>query len=391
MIPIERAHLYVSAGTHQGKKGKNNEDRFGVSAFQVNEDVLTPSLLAVVADGVGGHRAGEVAAEMAVEIVSHVVAESEAKDPKGILTDAIRQANVAITTRAQSSTDFLGMGTTCVCAWIVGDRLYTASVGDSRIYLIRDDEIKQITVDHTWIQEAIDAGILTPEQARGHPNAHVIRRHLGSQRSVVPDFRLRLRPTESDVQSESNQGLPLLPNDQLLLCSDGLTDLVSDDEILNLLLEKQGEDAVDDLMALANEHGGHDNITIILMRVPETGLEHLVKAKPRKSLMVWGLVAAAVLLSIIVFILGSYYWSQSRDNITSSPTQSMVTNATPVQDGQPVLFPTDIAQPENTSTLDTATNQPSNPLTPTLEITVTPQVTYTPWPTSTQAPTEINP
>ena len=389
MIPIDRAHLYVSAGTHQGKKGKNNEDRFGVSAFQVSEDVQTPSLLAVVADGVGGHRAGEVAAEMAVEIVSHEVAESEAKDPKGILNDAIRQANDAITTRAQSSTDFLGMGTTCVCAWIVGDRLFTASVGDSRIYLIRDGEIRQVTVDHTWIQEAIDAVIITPEQARGHPNAHVIRRHLGSQRSVVPDFRLRLSPTESDAESESNQGLPLLPKDQLLLCSDGLTDLVSDDEILNLLLEQPGEDAVDELLALANEHGGHDNITIVLMRVPEKGLGHYALDKPRRSLMIWGLVAGAVLLSVIVLIIGSYYWSQSRDNI-SSPTQSIVTNATAVQGNQPVLSPTDIVQPELTSTLDTAIGEVSTPLTPTLEITSTPQATYTTWPTSTQAPTEIN-
>jgi serine/threonine protein phosphatase PrpC len=389
MIPLDHAHLYVSVGTNPGRKGKNNEDRFGVSAYQVSEDVLTPSLLAVIADGVGGHRAGEVAAEMAVEIVSHVVAESDAKDPGGTLADAIRQANLAITTRAQSSTDFLGMGTTCACVWILGDRLYTASVGDSRIYLLRNNEIKQITIDHTWIQEAIDAGVLMPEQARGHPNAHVIRRHLGSQQSVVPDFRLRLSSTESDTQSESNQGLLLHPDDQLLLCSDGLTDMVSDAEILTILSKDHGENAIDDLIALANEHGGHDNITVIVMRVPEKGLEHVIKGKPQRSLLTWGLAAAAVLLSVLIFIIGSYYWLQSRDDTTSLPTQSMVIEATSIRDDQQMFSPTDVVQPRMTSTVDTATTYTITPPTPTSEFT-TPELTYTPWPTSTQVPTDIN-
>ena len=91
MIPIDRAHLFLSAGTHPGRKGKNNEDRYGVSAYQVGEQDLTPSLMAIIADGVGGHRAGEVAAEIAVEIVSHVVAESNAKDPERTLADGINQ------------------------------------------------------------------------------------------------------------------------------------------------------------------------------------------------------------------------------------------------------------------------------------------------------------
>ena len=389
MILLDRTQFYVSAGTHPGRKGKNNEDRYGVSAYQVSEENLTPSLLAVIADGVGGHRAGEVAAEMAVEIVSHVVAESNAKDPERILTDAIHQANKAITTRAQSSPDFLGMGTTCACTWILGDRLYITSVGDSRVYLIRNGEIKQITIDHTWIQEAIESGALPPEQARGHPNAHVIRRHLGSQKTVVPDFRMRLEPTESDTQSESNQGMKLHPEDQLLMCSDGLTDMVSVEEIFRILSKKKGDEAVDDLLALANEHGGHDNITAIVIRVPETGFDHVVSDKPKRSLLVWGLVATAVVLCVVMVIIGGYYWAQSRGDMTSVPTHSLVIDATSDRKEQQILSPTDDLQDNIPLTPGNATPNSITPLTPTMDNT-TPIATYTPWPTSTVVPTEVN-
>jgi protein phosphatase len=389
MILLDRTHLNVSAGTHPGRKGKNNEDRYGVSAYQVSEEDLTPSLLAVIADGVGGHRAGEVAAEMAVEIVSHVVAESNAKDPERILADAIHQANQAITTRAQSSPDFLGMGTTCACTWILGDRLYITSVGDSRVYLIRDGEIKQITIDHTWIQEAIESGALSPEQARGHPNAHVIRRHLGTQKIVVPDFRMRLEPAESDTQSESNQGMQLHPDDQLLMCSDGLTEMVSDAEIFRILSKKHGDEVVDDLLALANEHGGHDNITAIVIRVPETGFDHVVSEKPKRSLLVWGLVATAVVICVVMIIIGGYYWAQSRGDVTSVPTNSFIIEATSDREEQQILSPTDVLQHNIPLTPGNATPNSITPLTPTMDNN-TPMATYTPWPTSTVVPTEVN-
>lgn len=388
MIPLDRAHLYVSAGTHPGRKGKNNEDRYAVSAYQVGEENLKPSLLAVIADGVGGHRAGEVAAEMAVEIVSHVVAESEAKDPKSTLEDAIRQANNAITTRAQSSPDFLGMGTTCACAWILGDRLYITSVGDSRVYLVRNGEIIQITIDHTWIQEALDAGSLTPEQARGHPNAHVIRRHLGSQQSVVPDFRIRLESTESDSQSESNQGMQLHPDDLLLMCSDGLTDMVSDADILGLLSNKPIHEAVDDLLTQANDNGGYDNITAIVIKVPETGFDHIESEKPKWSPLVWGLVVTAVVLLVVVIIFGGYYWSQNSVDRTSVPTKSFI-EATSDRDENPEISPSDGLEQGISLTPDNATPHPILTLTPTVD-NHTPAATYTPWPTSTTVPTDGN-
>src|SRR3990172_5046815 len=161
------------------------------------------------------------------------------------------------------------MSTTGACAWVIGNRLYIASVGDSRIYLLRGDRIRQITIDHTWVQEAISSGVLSLEQARDHPNSHVIRRHLGSSQPVAPDFRLRLRDDEDDLRAEANQGLPLGPGDQILICSDGLTDLVEDGEIAAMLRSGKPDRALGDLVELANQRGGHDNITMVLLEVPQ--------------------------------------------------------------------------------------------------------------------------
>jgi len=123
------------------------------------------------------------------------------------------------------------MGTTCACAWVIGSQLFIASVGDSRVYLLRNGSLIQLTVDHTWVQEAVEKGILGPEDVRNHPNVHVIRRYLGSSKTPQADTRLRLAKEETDTQAHSNQGLCLLPGDLLLLCTDGLTDVVEDADI----------------------------------------------------------------------------------------------------------------------------------------------------------------
>jgi len=269
MIRSERAHLHVTALSHAGKVGKNNEDRYAVSSYTLGEDDPTPSLFAVVSDGIGGHLAGEVAAELAVNYISQEVAESNAQQPKKILEKAIRIASDAIASHAAVHLDRQGMGGTCACAWVIGERLYIAHVGDSRIYLLRGGAIHQLTTDHTWVQEAIDKGILQPEQARDHPNVHVIRRHLGSAKPPEVDFRLWLRGDENDTQAKYNQGMTLQPGDLLLLCSDGLTDMVWNDEILKTVqsspnLKAAGQALID----LANQRGGHDNITVILVSVP---------------------------------------------------------------------------------------------------------------------------
>ena len=141
MIPVTEAHLYVAASTHPGMKGKNNEDRFAVSAHRLGQEERTPSLLAVICDGIGGHRAGEVAAEMAVEMICRTVAESDGRQPLATLTQAFSNANQIIREQATSDLAQRGMGATSVCAWVIGFQLYTASLGDSRLYFIRGETI----------------------------------------------------------------------------------------------------------------------------------------------------------------------------------------------------------------------------------------------------------
>jgi protein phosphatase len=130
-----------------------------------------------------------------------------------------------------------------------------------------------LTVDHTWVQEAMERGIITADQARDHPNVHVIRRHLGQVELPEVDYRLRLSPEDSVEQARQNQGTQLKAGDILLMCSDGLTDLVWDDEILRLIMTRNAlKSAAEDLVAQANERGGHDNITVILIGVPKEGM-----------------------------------------------------------------------------------------------------------------------
>ncbi|MFM8320047.1 MAG: protein phosphatase 2C domain-containing protein, partial [Chloroflexota bacterium] len=271
MIPAERAHLYAAADTHPGMTGKNNEDRYSVSAFRIEGEKPRPALLALVCDGIGGHRAGEVAAEIAIDTIVRTAAQDSAAQPLELLRQAIQQASQNIYAHAQSDPNRHGMGSTCAAALIIENRLFVAYVGDSRIYLLRGGQIFQLSIDHTWIQEALDAGVITQEQVFGHPNAHVIRRYLGSAAPVEVDTRLRLSPQDSDEQMFANQGTALLPADQLLLCSDGLTDLVRPEEILAALQAHPANsqpEALRQLIALANERGGHDNITIVALQAP---------------------------------------------------------------------------------------------------------------------------
>ncbi|MGA7192298.1 MAG: PP2C family serine/threonine-protein phosphatase [Anaerolineales bacterium] len=271
MNRTQRAHLNVAALSHAGRSGKNNEDRYAVSSFTTDDGF--PAVFAVVADGIGGHRAGEVAAELAVNYISQKVAESNGKKPLEMIESAVDTASQAIASRSASKDDQQGMGSTCVCVWIAEDKLYTGYVGDSRIYLIRDEKIQRLTVDHSWVQEAIEKGIITPDEARNHPNVHVIRRHLGSVELPGVDFRLYLKPKESADEAKKNQGTRLHPGDVLLLCTDGLTDMIWDDEILHVINTRSNlKSMAEDLIDKANERGGHDNITVILLGIPKEGI-----------------------------------------------------------------------------------------------------------------------
>lgn len=269
MIRTTLAHVHVAALSNAGMSGKNNEDRYAVSSFQLSADDPRPAVFAIVADGIGGHRAGEVAAELAVNYVGMHVAESNAKKPLKILENAIHDASQAIASHSAGNDEEQGMGATCACVWIIENRLYTAYVGDSRIYLLRGKYIQRLSIDHTWVQEAYEKGIISAEQMRDHPNVHVIRRHLGGLKLPEVDFRLRIDNEETDEDSINNQGFHLQPGDTILMCTDGLTDLVWDDEIQKTIRsQKDLKSAAETLVSLANQRGGHDNITVVLMAMP---------------------------------------------------------------------------------------------------------------------------
>ncbi len=289
MIRTDRPHLVVTSQSHPGETGKNNEDAFSVTSYEL-EVGMVPSLLAIVADGIGGHQAGEVASRLAIETTVQRVAASSGREPLKVLRAAVIEASHAIQRAASSSSDQEGMGSTLAVAWVIGRKLYTVSVGDSRIYLLRGHALRRLTTDHTWIQEALDHGIIAPEEAHNHPHAHVLRRHLGGAQDPQPDFRLRLGADESDARSQANQGLALRAGDRFLVCSDGLTDLVNDAEIQSILGAQPPATAAQTFVDLARERGGHDNITVIVALVPE------MRRRPR----LFSLLMALVLMLMLV-------------------------------------------------------------------------------------------
>jgi protein phosphatase len=278
MIRSSLPHVHVAALSHAGMSGKENEDRYAISSFVLSKEDPRPAVFAVVSDGIGGHLAGEIAAELAVNYITAGVAESNAKKPVKILETAIQNASQSIASHSAGRDSENGMGATCACVWIIENKLFTAYVGDSRIYLLRGKFIQRLTIDHTWVQEAFEKGIITAEQMHDHPNQHVIRRYLGGIKLPEVDFRLRIDNAETDEESVNNQGFSLEPGDTILICSDGLTDLVWDDEIQKIIRTKKDVRAsAEALVNMANERGGHDNITVVLMSTPK--LEETIKKK----------------------------------------------------------------------------------------------------------------
>jgi len=223
-----------------------------------NEDnylMLAEHGIFIVADGMGGHAAGEVASEMAVRITSQSIgslrglSDEEAGDR---IRRAIRSANDAIFERTLSEHDKRGMGTTATVLVLMPGRYLIGQVGDSRAYLLRDGQLQQVTKDHSYVQEQVDAGLLTPDQARVHPYSNVITRCVGAGIDVAPDIYFG----------------SLDPGDVLLLASDGLTGMLEDEQISNIMESEGGPQVwVDRMVAEANRRGGLDNITAIVVRI----------------------------------------------------------------------------------------------------------------------------
>lgn len=213
--------------------------------------------LFVVADGMGGHAAGEVASEMAARLVAEAYRPVRGMSDDELMAQmvaAIRSANAAIFERTLQEHDKRGMGTTATVLALLPRRYLIGQVGDSRAYVLRGNTLSQITKDHSYVQEQVDAGRLSPEEARVHPYANVITRCVGSSGDVVPDLYIGT----------------LEVGDLLLLASDGLTGMMEDEDLQAILEEGGGlEEKVDRLISEANRRGGLDNITVILVQIEE--------------------------------------------------------------------------------------------------------------------------
>lgn len=230
--------------TDIGRRREINQDY----VFATDQPIGNLPNLLVVADGMGGHRAGDFASKYTVEVLEKEVRNSKETHPEAIIGSAIQTANEKLIQEAESDSRLEGMGTTLVAATIMDRTLYFANVGDSRLYLI-NKEIRQLSRDHSMVEEMVRLGGLTEEEAKHHPDKNIITRAIGVKKRVEPDF-FEYRLKGGDI---------------ILMCSDGLTNMVDDDEIFQIVKSSRDiVEAVENLVQRANENGGADNIGVIL-------------------------------------------------------------------------------------------------------------------------------
>ena len=238
--------MRIYSATDVGQKRKMNQDYVFVSEGPVGN---LPNLF-TVADGMGGHNAGDYASSHAVRILVDEIREDADYNPVKVIRHAIEAANTEIRNRAQEDENLRGMGTTMVVATIVDQYAYIANVGDSRLYVI-SDEIRQITKDHSLVQEMVRMGEISEEEARNHPDKNIITRALGAEKTVDVDF--------FDLKLEKDC--------TILMCSDGLSNMVEDSKIQEIISDPEAD--IDQkgnaLLREANQNGGKDNIAIVLV------------------------------------------------------------------------------------------------------------------------------
>jgi protein phosphatase len=239
--------------TDVGQVRQKNEDSTGRYQPEDNDELAEKGAIFVVADGMGGHRGGEIASELAVETVMSLYYASNEKEPTKTLSECYIEANRRILEKSASEVDLAGMGTTCTTMVIRGKQAYFAHVGDSRAYVLRNGGLIQLTDDHSLVGEMVRSGILSSEDAQTHPKRNVITRSLGTHEDLAPDF--------------PSTPYALTAGDTFVLCSDGLTSMVSDEEVKRIVGSYDAKRACRALIDLANSHGGKDNITVQIVKV----------------------------------------------------------------------------------------------------------------------------
>ena len=232
--------------TDTGVTREMNQDYY----FATDTNLGNLPNLFIVADGMGGHKAGDYASRHTIERVVASISRNSSEEPVTIIQEAISKANELLVAESNEDETKSGMGTTLVIATLVGDKLIVANVGDSRLYVI-SDMVRQITRDHSLVDEMVRLGELNPSEARSHPDKNIITRAIGAQKNVKADF--------FEVE--------LAEDDYVLMCTDGLTNMVRDEEILDIVRsEKEPETIAHKLVRMANDNGGRDNITVTIIK-----------------------------------------------------------------------------------------------------------------------------
>lgn len=238
--------------TDIGMKRESNQDY--VNVFKNKAGII----FAIVADGMGGHQGGDVASDMAVSHIGHDFESNNFQDLNEIekwLLSELHKENQQIIDTSNQFSDLSGMGTTMVSVTLVDKQILVANVGDSRCYLYRDNEIKQLSFDHSLVNELVESGEISEEEARFHPQKNVITQTLGVNKSINPATKI----------------LDVRVGDLLLLCSDGLTNMLSNQEISNILSQKIDiQEMCKKLVEKANSAGGMDNITVLILDINES-------------------------------------------------------------------------------------------------------------------------
>ena len=247
--------LDVGRRTDVGRRRPHNEDCLGIYPPEADDAVPGRGKMFVVADGMGGYAAGEVASHIAVEEALNSYFNEADRAVEESLIRALEQANRAVIEAATRDTDHAGMGATIAVAVLHDSELSVANVGDSRVYLLRDGGLTQISHDHSYVADLLASGKITPAEAQRHPMRNVVTRSVGGRPEVEVEVYPRIR---------------LLVGDVVLLCSDGLWGMVPAERISTIIDSRSAQAAADALIAAANEAGGHDNVTAVVCRVLST-------------------------------------------------------------------------------------------------------------------------
>jgi protein phosphatase len=279
--------IEVGNQTDVGRKRTHNEDYFGFFERTPGE------VLAIVADGMGGHASGEIASRMAVEIIHEVYSkERDDKDVLEALKSAFQVANFTILQKSLEQEGLNGMGTTATAFVLKNDQAFVGHIGDSRAYLFRDATASQLTKDHSLVERMVDQGLLNREEANRHPQKNVIYKTLGVNRDAELDL---LGP------------IPVSIDDFFLLCSDGLTNFVTDQEMLEIVTKESPQKACENLIHLANQRGGHDNITIQILKMGRKKKVFAPRLDRKRLWLVIGFILLILLLLNGLFLIEPEY------------------------------------------------------------------------------------